>query len=155
MAVLFFQNFTKETRTAMEAAGFKLPARPPNETRDQVYARVAAVKEWAVKAERGISANMQALARVTGNRLTAKGSAFYSTANEAPQLRAFMGQTGEERLHSGFRDDDFAEAAALAEDVGISPEKVMALQASMRTNEHARTPNTDNRGEEEFFNVMA
>eukprot|EP00957_Ditylum_brightwellii_P041811 3166225-Ditylum_brightwellii.AAC.1 len=66
-----------------------------------------------------------------------------------------MGQTGGEGLHSGFRDDDFAEAAALAEDVGISPEKVMALQASMRTNEHTRTPNTDNREEEEFFNVMA
>eukprot|EP00957_Ditylum_brightwellii_P048235 3660815-Ditylum_brightwellii.AAC.1 len=72
MAALFFQNFTKETRTAMEAAGFKVLSRPITETRDQVYERVASVKEWAVKAERGISANMQALARVTGNRLTAK-----------------------------------------------------------------------------------
>eukprot|EP00957_Ditylum_brightwellii_P020158 1520411-Ditylum_brightwellii.AAC.1 len=123
MAALFSQNFTKETRTAMEAAGFKIPSRPVNETRDQVYERVAAVKEWAVKAECGISANMQALARVTGNRLTAKSPALYGNANETTQLRVFMGRTVGEGIHRGFQDDDFVEAAALAEDIGISPEK--------------------------------
>eukprot|EP00957_Ditylum_brightwellii_P023392 1765161-Ditylum_brightwellii.AAC.1 len=66
---------------------------------------------------------MQALARVTGNRLTAKGSAFYGEANGTNQLRAFMGRPADDRSHSSFQGDDFAEAAALAEDVGISPEK--------------------------------
>eukprot|EP00957_Ditylum_brightwellii_P071062 5400142-Ditylum_brightwellii.AAC.1 len=111
MAALFFTNFASDIREAMEANGFCIPQRPPRETRDVVYQRIAQVKNEAVRAERGVNANLRAFMQVHGNR---HGSSDHAAGylgqindgyEEAPVVYGFMGSAGRWRQDSHWPDE--------------------------------------------------